>query len=74
METKSVMTIEMVADYLNMTVDEVKTLVENRDIPCAQIAGKFLFVRELVLDWVANESRKRESEKWDEPEDEEKKY
>ena len=56
---KEVMTVEMVAEYLNLTVDEVTKLVKGRRIPCAKIAGKWLFPRKQVLDWIVSEWFKR---------------
>lgn len=61
MEPKDIMTVEMVADYLNFSQEEVMSLIESRKIPCAEIGGKFLFVRKQILEWVASESSKRES-------------
>jgi excisionase family DNA binding protein len=70
MEHWDILTVSLVANYLNLTEEEVMRLVNERKIPCARLAGKFLFVKKQILEWVASETRKQESEYDDDDPDE----
>jgi excisionase family DNA binding protein len=63
------MTVIMVADYLHVGESKIYELAQKRLIPCNRAAGKWLFPKQLILEWQINESLKYISE----DEDEEKK-
>jgi len=57
-----IMTVEMVADYLHVSVSKIYELAQKREIPCNKATGKWLFPKQLILEWQINESIKYGSE------------
>ena len=60
-----IMTVEMVSDYLHLSKTKIYELADKRLIPGNKVTGKWLFPKQLILEWMINESLKRQSE--DEP-------
>ena len=60
-----IMDVRMVADYLHVSVGKIYDLAKKREIPCNRAAGKWLFPKQLVLEWQINESLRYTSEEED---------
>lgn len=61
-----IMDVRMVADYLHVSPSKIYELAKKREIPCNKATGKWLFPKQLVLEWQINESLKYGSEQEEE--------
>jgi len=68
-----IMTVKMVAKYLHLSTTKIYELAQKNIIPCNKAAGKgkWLFSKQLILEWVIDESLKYRSEE-EEGEEEQK--
>ncbi|MDY7034398.1 MAG: helix-turn-helix domain-containing protein [Thermodesulfobacteriota bacterium] len=55
---KNVMTIEQVADYLQISVKSVYKLVRNGNIPATKVLNKWRFHRDLVDKYIFDGKKK----------------
>ncbi len=58
MEESKLLTTKEVAKYLKINEKKVYQLVKERAIPCTRVAGKWLFPKDLIDEWI-NESVQR---------------
>lgn len=51
-----ILDVKMVAAYLHVSVSKIYELAQKREIPCNKATGKWLFPKQLILEWQINES------------------
>ena len=54
---ETLLTTREVAAYLHINEKQVYRLIQNGDIPCTRVTGKWLFPQSLVEDWVKDSAR-----------------
>ena len=54
---ETLLTTREVAAYLHINEKQVYRLIQNGDIPCTRVTGKWLFPQSLVEDWVKRSAR-----------------
>lgn len=56
-ETREVMTIEQVAEYLQATTEQVQRLIDERGLPVLRLPeGELRVPRDLLKDWIVREA------------------
>lgn len=57
-EEKEIMTVRQVAEYLQMDEHTIYKLARSGQIPSVKIAGQWRFKKDLIDDWIKEESLK----------------
>jgi putative molybdopterin biosynthesis protein len=52
------MNTKEVAEYLDIHEKQVYALIKAKKIPCTRVTGKWIFVKRLIDEWIANDSKK----------------
>lgn len=59
---KEILTVDETAEFLRCHRDTLKKQVDNGEIPCFPFAGKTLFRRSDLDDWIGEKVKKRQAE------------
>lgn len=60
-EYPEVMTINQVAEYTHIDVQSVYKLAQKGKIPCAKIAGRWIFKKSILDEWLAQKITRHET-------------